>query len=241
MTLIEPDKFEYQGKGVAVPLVPGLPAAFGVPTTIVFEDGRRLESVIMLDLGYGDALQLLVGGPNKITVPDNAIPARLGRSMQGTLYGHVSRVKSLEIGGYTLDGVMTDFVAEEYTDIALGEPMLGMEVFRRFNIVFDYPGHRMFFEPNKSFTEPFEYNMTGMETSRKGDDLVIEYVHPKSPAAEADLKIGDLVSAINGQPIRSYDFWERLAIFKQEGKTVTLGIRDGESERDVKLVLKRVI
>jgi S1-C subfamily serine protease len=57
--------------------------------------------------------------------------------------------------------------------------------------------------------------------------LTILSIEPGSPAAAAGLKIGDVITKINGQDARSTPF-DQLA-----GKTVKLSVRRGAREEDL--------
>jgi hypothetical protein len=242
MTLTEPDRFTYTGKGVEVPMIPLLPGAWGIPAVIQFKDGTRAALDLMMDLGYGDVVELVEGGPNQMQAPANAIEGSLGFGAQGETRGHFGRLAGIEIGGYRLAGPIAAFVPPEQSSHTFHEAMVGMEVFRRFNLVFDYPHHRLFLEPNSHFAEPFEYNMSGMGLGKAdGDTLRIDSIHPGSPASQAGLEIGDKVVKINDRPAGSYDTWELRPLLSQNGETVRLVIVRGSREKSVSLKLRRLI
>lgn len=239
---IEPDKFHYQGNGVELQMAPLLPGAWGIPATLETCDDRRFTLDLMMDLGYGDALELSRDGPHNITTPDNAIEASLGFGVQGETRGYFGRVCCVEIGGYRLDSVVAGFVAPEYTGNMYHEAMIGMELMSRFNIIYDYPHQRVFLEPNQTFSDPFEYNMSGLSMRRgRGDYLEILSVHPDSPASDAGLEIGDRVIRINGKEAIKYDVWELRPLLRKEGKTLTLSVLRGNQELEVSIVLRRLI
>jgi hypothetical protein len=242
LTLIKPEKFQYQGKGVEIQMTPLLPGAWGIPATLETCDGRTVSLDLMMDLGYGDALQISKDGPNNIIQPDKSIEASLGFGMQGETRGHFGRVCAIEIGGYRLDSVVAGFVAPEYTGNMYHETMIGMELFSRFNIVYDYPNQRMFIEPNQTFADPFEYDMSGLSMHKgRGDYLEILQVYPDSPASDAGLQIGDKVLSINGKAAIKYDVWDLRPLLRREGETITLSVLRGDKEMQISIVLRRLI
>jgi len=242
ITLLPPGGFSYRGKGVEVPMKPLLPGAWGIPAIGEFADGRRVKLDLLMDLGYGDALELAEGGPHGLRAPVNSVEGSLGFGAQGEIRGRFGRLAAVEIGGNRLEGPIAGFVAAKDSGSAFSEAMVGMEIFRRFNLVLDYPGRRVFLEPNWRFGDPFEYNMSGMWLTKcGGDTLEIAAIHPGSAAARAGLKAGDKVLTINDRPAAGYDAWELKPLLTQDGKTVTLTVARQGRERRVSLKLHRLI
>ena len=242
LTLIEPEKFTYTGGGEAVPLIPNGDGSWAIPAAVEFTNGEIKELNITLDLGYGDALEVTTVGPNKIPMPENVFEGSLGFGVQGETRGFYGRVDKIEIAGYTLDQVITAFVAPEYAENVFHESWLGLDLLSRFNFVFDYPHHMMYFEPNQTFNEPFEYNMSGMAMRKgQGDFLEITKVFPDSPAKEAGLKAGDRVLVIDGRPAIDYDVWELRPILRKEGTTLSMTVMRDSTEMKVSLKLRRLL
>ncbi|MEZ5357296.1 MAG: PDZ domain-containing protein [Candidatus Zixiibacteriota bacterium] len=243
ITLIPPEKFVFADTGMAVDLIPNGDGSWTIPATVELEDGRIINRNLSLDLGYNNALEMSVGGEYNITLPANAIKTSLGFGLLGEILGHVGRVSSLTIGDYKLDNMLTSFVSEESAAVNMHDTWLGLDLMRRFNIIFDYPHQKMYFTPNRDFNEPFEYDMTGMKTipTREGDWRIVSIVYPDSPASEIGLQVGDKVLSIDGKPAASYDIHELIPLFRREGKMVELEI-ERDSERFTKsLILRRLI
>ena len=157
MTLIEPGKFEYEGKGVAVPWRPTTLGPWSIPVTLELADNRTVSVDVLMDLGYNNQLQISPTGPNKITPPEGALPVSLGMNIQRVeTLGRNGRIPAVIIGGYKVKNVITGFVNEEHADHTYSEAMLGLGVLSRFNLVFDYTRQRLFVEPSKSFGDAFE-------------------------------------------------------------------------------------
>lgn len=243
ITLTEPNKFGYQGEGVAVPWEPLGFGPWSIPATLQIDDEREISMPLLMDLGYNDQLQLVVGGEHNITLPEKKLPVSLGFNIQRQeTRGYVGRLSGIDIGGYRVDDVIVGFVAAEHSDHTFSEAMIGLGLLSRFNLVFDYHNQRLFIEPNISFDNPFEYNMSGfVMRAAPGGSHTITAIHADSPAEAAGLMVGDEIFEINGREIGSYDFFELQAMFKQAGERVTLlTVRDGE-EKPVTLTLRRVI
>jgi len=243
ITLTEPENFKYGGKGVEIPWEPLGFGPWSIPATLQMEDGCKISLKLMMDLGYNDQLQLAVGGESNITLPEKKLPASLGFNIQGVeTRGFIGRLPQIDIGGYQIKDLITSFVAEEHSNQAVYEAMVGLGLLSRFNLVFDYHRQRLFIEPNHSFGEPFEYNMSGITTEMTLDGkCVIKNVHKFSPADKAGLQEGDIILKINDKMIKDYDFFDLHSLFKQKGMKINLLIgRDG-MEMKVTLILRRVI
>jgi hypothetical protein len=242
ITLTEPSAFEYGGQGVEVPLEPLEGGPWGIPGTVEMPDGRKVSLDLMLDLGYNDEIQIMTGGPHGFELPQEAIEVSLGFGVQGEILGHLGRVRGIEIGGYAVDDALAGFVPAADSSSAHDEAMIGLGLLSRFNIVFDYPGRRMFLEPSRNFPTPYEYNMSGMWL-RPADEghWEIERVLDGSPAAEAGLEVGDRIMRINGDPAGEYSFWDLYPVMRQPGDALNLEVqRDGE-RIEATIVLRRVI
>ena len=248
LTLTEPAAFRYRGHGVEVPLKPLKDGAWGIPGTVEMTDGRRVSLDLMLDRGYNDQIRIVTGGPHGFRLPERAIEVSLGFGVQGEILGHLGRVRSIRIGDYAIDDALSGFVpatdSAAATDSTTGydEAMIGMGLLSGFNLVFDYPGHRMFLEPSRTYSDPFEYNMSGMWLRpAEGGHWEIERVLDGSPAAEAGLRVGDKITRINGDPAAEYGFWDLHPMMRQPGDTLELEISRGDKATQVTIVLRRVI
>ena len=243
ITLIEPEKFEYHGEGTAVDWRPMGFGPWSIPATLGLPDGREISLKLLMDLGYNDQLELWAGKENNISTPDKALPADLGRNIQGVqTIGYVGRLPRIVIGGYEVRDVLVAYVSPEDSKQAAAEAMIGLGLLSRFNLIFDYSRQRLIIKPNGNFDEPFDYDMSGLSLRKSPDGfLEIVRVYDNSPAGDAGLKTGDRVIRINGKPAIDFDIFERESLFSREGKTITLVVsRDGR-EWEVSLKLRRLI
>lgn len=76
--------------------------------------------------------------------------------------------------------------------------------------------------------------------TRSADQLQqVVVVERNSPAAHADVKVGDIVVAIDGQPVASREDFNRLSALKDWGDTADVKLRRGSEELTLKLFLRR--
>ena len=189
ITLIEPDNFQYGGAGVEIPWEPRGDGPQMIPANMRLADGRDVQMKVLMDLGYNDQLLLAIGGENDIAVPEKKQPASLGFNIhREETRGYIGRLPRIDIGGFVIDKPIVSYVSEDCTDHTVSEAMIGLGLLSRFNLTFDYYRQRMFIEPNGSFNNPFEHDMTGMTLGRGANGSAeISSVYDNSPASEAGL------------------------------------------------------
>ncbi len=111
---------------------------------------------LYIDLASGDALELLVKEDIKFSLPDSLEDAYLGTGLSGDIHGQTGRISSLKIGPYYLKEVMTSFApAEIRSKQDNADGIIGNNSLRRFNVIFDYKGKKLYLKPNEYFSEPF--------------------------------------------------------------------------------------
>jgi hypothetical protein len=232
ITLSNPATWEPPAGAVSVPLtfVHNNPYA---EIAVVTADGRRLSSSVVVDLGAAHPISLNLGSIDGLEAPAGTVHAIIGRGVAGTVKGQVGRLAALEIGGLRLDQIVATFPDPESQhpggmDEHGGN--LGDGVLQRFNVAFDYSRKRMTLVPNRRFREPFEWDMSGL--SLQADDkggVVIEAVIDRSPAGEAGLRAGDVVTRVNGKDLAVADLFALRDRLRKAGEAVELTVRrDGK-------------
>ncbi len=148
--------FSYDSSWTIIPIeLRGDLPHFDITVEVVDSEVVPLE--VYIDLASGDALELLVHLKQRFTLPKNVTWDLLGTGLSGDIYGNRGRSKHLQIGGYELTNIRTTFAPMEVrSKQKTGDGILGNDLIRRFNVVFDYPHQRLLIKPNKTFTLPFE-------------------------------------------------------------------------------------
>jgi hypothetical protein len=125
--------------------------------TVEVIDNEIVPLLVYIDLASGDALELLTHPHQKFTVPNHVTWKRLGTGLSGDIYGNLGHSKRLQIGNFELTNVRTAFAPLQVRSKQTGgDGILGNDLIRRFNIVFDYPHGRLLIKPNQTFDLPFE-------------------------------------------------------------------------------------
>ena len=148
MTLTEPAAFDPAGRGLAVPIAP-LPdsGSWTLPVAITLHDGRRLELDVTMDLGWDEGLGVTTGGAHAVEPPPGLERVPLGSGAAGPIFGYRGTVPALEIGGFRLEDLEATYASRADGGSGVDEFLVGLGALGRFNLVFDYPGHRLFLKP----------------------------------------------------------------------------------------------
>jgi hypothetical protein len=244
LTFYEPAgaKIEPGAAPISIDLATGIPLIEGV---VDVQGGKKLPLKLAVDIGHRSALSLNEDAAKGVLPPPRTITSIAGRGLQGVIQASIGRIASLEIGAFTLRDIPAAFLAPG-TNPGLSRATVagnvGSLVWRRFRILLDYPGKRMFLVPNAYFKEPFPFNMAGLVLEQDRDDVYfVRYVVENSPAGENGLKEGDKITAINGTDVRKYSYRQVLDIFNAAGKKVKLTLERGGERLEKTLKLRRLI
>ena len=142
-------------------------------STTTFEpNNESVNSKLLIDTGNSDALWLFKERDNRIKIPNKNIDDFLGRGLNGDVFGKRGRIKSFDIDKYNVENPITSFPDSVVTSsIDLAENRVGSvgnEIMKRFDVVFDYNSNLLYLKKNSNFSEPFLFNMSGIEVQHQG-------------------------------------------------------------------------
>ncbi|UCG31030.1 MAG: retropepsin-like domain-containing protein [candidate division WOR-3 bacterium] len=124
--------------------------------TVNVNGEEEMPASFYIDLASPDALELLVKEDMKFRLPDSLEEAYLGTGLSGDIYGQTGRIASLKLGSFRLEDVTTSFApADVRSKQDNADGIIGSNSLRRFNVIFDYKGCRLYLKPNTHFNEPF--------------------------------------------------------------------------------------
>jgi predicted aspartyl protease len=198
LTFYSPESYSYSGPGESIPFerrenIPIITAAFdGVPSRFGVDTGAR--SALILYGPYAEERHLMQAYQPKFLGVS-------GWGIGGPVRSYMVRSKSLKIGGTELKGMVARLSVNKSGATAGSDQagLIGPDVLKQFTFICDYARQRLIFEKNSQFGLRDSYDRAGVWISQKGDAFEVFDVIPGGPADQAGLKVGDRITAINGE------------------------------------------
>lgn len=226
--ICSPGSIRYPKGGFLLkPILSTLPVQFAR-----VKDDRAMQARFLHDIGAGVCLML-----SKDFVEDSMLLHRKrkllpkeGEGIGGKISMHVTVVKELRFGPYRFRNVPTYIFDDEFnvTSYPYMGGLIGNDIFRRFNVIFNYPKRDIHLVPNERFRDPFDYSYSGIELYFIDGEIIIGDVSEGSPAAQAGVKEGDEVIGINNN--LSLDFNQYKAMLQSAKEKLKLLIRRNGTE-----------
>ncbi|MBL0055391.1 MAG: aspartyl protease family protein [Chitinophagaceae bacterium] len=146
--------------------------------------------------------------------------------MGGKLQMRLTLIKELRLGPYHFHQVPTYLYTDNYnvTSYPFTGGLVGNDLLRRFNMVFNYPRREIHLLPNKHFNESFDYAYTGLGIYVVDGKIIAEDVIKGSPAYKAGVRAGDELISVNK------NFSNNIQIYKNILQT---------PNEEVRLIVKR--
>jgi len=209
---------------------------------------RQFSGIFEIDTGSTGALQIntpFVRRHRLLSLAKRSKKERLG-GVGGTAEAVATRLESVTLGKYRLANSIGKLSLAKQGDYSSRryDGLLGGQIFRRFKLIVDLSRRRITFQPNNSLNDPFEADMSGLELVADGDDLatyVIDDLEPATPAAEAGIKGGETLLAIDGRPASEFSLEEIRRMFMYDGREYDLTLKRDAETIHVKLKLRRLV
>jgi C-terminal processing protease CtpA/Prc len=102
----------------------------------------------------------------------------------------------------------------------------------------------MTLEKNKSYGDPFVFDMSGIRFIMEGDRfdaLKVFSLFEPSPAAEAGLREGDIVKKIDGRDASRFNRETLREYLERDGKEVRFEIERGEETKKISFRLRTLV
>jgi PDZ domain-containing protein/aspartyl protease len=158
----------------------------------------------------------------------------------------MGRLAAISIGSFVLEKPLVALSLDKMGSLA-NEAIsvnMGGNILRRFTVVIDYVQKTVALTPNEHFGEPFRSDASGLMLSADSKDFhkfTVDRMIRHSPAADAAIKAGDVVLAVNGRLAEKFALWELEEELKMSGAEVRLSLRRGARKIDRVLRLRSLL
>ncbi|MEM9895929.1 MAG: aspartyl protease family protein [Bacteroidota bacterium] len=248
LTLRDAKRYKARGRRTRIPLKVQKTKPF-IPCEI--QDGKdKIRTDIMVDTGASHVALLDYNQIDGMQLPSPVLPTRLGRGVAGEITGVLGRISKIEIDDQLVleDPIISIPSEGAYFDvIKRGSRVgtLGGELLRRFRVIFDYQHNALYLKKSSKFKDKFQYDMSGMSLNTTGlalDTLLVINVLPEQPAANAGIRIGDVILSINGSTIenKSLTYFTQL-LRRKEGLKIKCKILRNDEKINTEFRLRKII
>lgn len=206
-------------------------------------DNRRITTRFLYDIGAGLALVL-----SKDFEQDSAAIRKSRRrfpiqahGVGGKLAMELTMVREFRIGPYRFRHVPTMVFDDVYnvTSYPYLGGLVGNQVLKRFNTIFNYEKREIYLKPNSLYREPFERAYSGMELYYVNGVTVVGSIVPDSPADIAGLEEGDIVLAVNNNTSQNFAAYKKMLMVARRRVSFIVQRDDELLEVRVKLLSLR--
>jgi len=233
LNLYGPQAFTYSGTGEILPLT-AEEHYFSISAMLGMTGHSPIVAKLLVDTGGGFVTFVLnepFARSKRLPTPDQkSILDRSLAGLGGEMRLLVSRGPSLLLGSLIIPDPIV-YISQD-TGGALAssdfDGVLGSQILQKFKVIFDLPHGRLILEPNASYEQPLQYDMSGIRLHAGGPDLKelrVYQVLENSPAATAGLAEGDVITEIDDVSVSKLSLSDVYEIFKQKGRTVKLDVR----------------
>ena len=134
---------------------PNKSGTYAIPFSFMLPNGTSYNDFIDIDLGGTYPIKIALNNKFNIKVPLDATPT-FSYGIQGKTSEFKSTIASMKIGKYEFLNPPAIFGDEKTSRVHpdnLG--VVGLPLFMKFNIAFDYFTNKMYLKPNENFSKSF--------------------------------------------------------------------------------------
>jgi len=152
--------------------------------TLVMIDNSSIEAKCLIDTGNSDPIWLFESKSDQINIPDKNFNDFLGRGFSGDIYGKRAKIFKFSINGFEFKKPISSFPdSVSIKNVRMVEDRLGSvggELLKRFNVIFDYKNSKLYLKRNNAYSEPFRYNISGINIQHVGLQWINEIIALKT-------------------------------------------------------------
>ncbi|MBO3698741.1 aspartyl protease family protein [Roseivirga sp. E12] len=209
-------------------------APFNIPIiegSLIVSDDETVTGPYLVDTGAALALRINTPTVNENELVEKVTPnyEHSGRALNNSSIDKVGRLKSFTVLGESFEGVPIRMasVTTGVSSMSNVNGILGLEILKRFNTIYDYKKQVMYTKKNSLFNAPYRENKSGLKLKKRQGYLEVENVIASSAAEKAAIKSGDRILSVDGKKGMTHD--ECQAYLSSVKGSVTLEImRNGK-------------
>jgi molybdate transport system substrate-binding protein len=241
LTLIPAGDFRYSGRGERVPLF------FADKTPVISAVADGDPGSFEIDTGSSTALVL-----QRAFVEQHGLEARHPHGLRikvggvGGVFDTVAtRLDRFDLAASKIERPAVEFPSRDGEGIPVAgiDGSVGYQILRQFVITFDYSRREIWFERSAAFGASTIEWKTGFQAVKVGDTgFRVVTVQPDTPAANAGIRVGDLITVIDGQPAASVGQAEFGGLTRRaDGTIVQLEINRSGNRLSIAVALKELL
>jgi PDZ domain len=246
--LYDRTRYWYQGTGIILPFA----SRYDSPVLDLYlqpqPDKDWTRARLLLDTGSGHLCFILMTPyveKHHLTTIAPVIDGPLVTGIVGPLHVAVGNVAGFRLGGLTVDSVPIGLGRERksFLSIKQFDGLAGSTLFHGGRLILDYYRHRAIVDPGAGVGRDCKYDESGLTLTARGTeyrDVVVDHVVDRSPAAEAGIREGDYVLAIDGRSAADLGLPEIRRALVVDGATRQLRLLRGGDTLAVTLTLRRL-
>lgn len=197
LEVYSPGEIEYPKYGTTLhPVFTTLPIV-----NLNIKDKRKTDFNFYFDTGAGLCFLLSdrFSKDSGILLPKRKPLFTQAEGMGGKIQMRMTVIKMVQIGRYKFRNVPTYLYSDEYnvTSYPNVGGLVGNDLFRRFNLIINYPKREIHLTPNNHFNDLFDYAYTGMATYYVNGLILVDDVIADSPAEKAGILKDDIIVSVN--------------------------------------------
>jgi hypothetical protein len=239
LTLIKPPAFQPPKDAVAI--------KFTIYDNIPQVDGsfEGLPGKFDIDTGSREEVNFTTPFVNRNSLREKSkgVIATNGWGAGGRVQSYVTRGSDLQFGGVTIKNVVASLAMQKKG--AFSDPNfagnVGSGLLKRFDVTFDYRNRVMYL---KRLPEPVAdtdvFDRSGMWINGENGSFQVMSLTSGGPAENAGIKVGDMITAVDGVPVESSNLSEFRMKLRDEppGTVVHLTIKNTGGSGVIALTLR---
>jgi hypothetical protein len=178
---------------------------------------------VMLDTGSTGTLSLKLGINPKIQLPEKTYQSR-SIGIKGYANQLNGLLDTLHLGHYKITDFNASFkpINNEPEDDSDG--ILGNQIMKRFNMVFDFSNETLWLRPSKLYTNPVPKNRSGLLLLPHTQGAVVRDIFPMNSSAHSiGIKENSIITHIHGQAVTAKNFDQLIDLLQSpDAKRVPL-------------------